>query len=77
MEVPTKEEEDAMAEISKVAKDEDEKNKLISQRMSELYKKRLLEMLGNTTLGRVLNKEKIEGLELVYSDKSAVIYKKI
>ena len=77
LEVPTKEEDEVKDEISKMAKDEDEKNKLISQRMSELYKKRLLEMLGNTTLGRVLNKEKIEGLELVYSDKSAVIYKKI
>jgi|GEM_PF-1036143 len=60
-------------EIQETIKDEDERNKL----MSELYRKRQLEMLENTTLEKALNKKEIEGLELVYFDKTSVIYKRI
>jgi len=60
-------------EISKIAKNNDERNEL----MNELYRKKNIERHENTTIGKALNKEKIEGLELVYSDRSAVIYRKI
>jgi len=60
-------------EIRKNAKNDDEINKLLN----ELSRKRQLEMLENTTLEKALNKEKINGLELVYFDKTAVIYKRI
>ena len=45
--------------------------------INELYNKKQFETIENTTIGRALNKKEIEGLKLVYSDKSAVIYERI
>ncbi len=68
--LPTQEEID---EITKTAKNESERQMLIN----ELYNKKQFETIENTTIGRALNKKEIEGLKLVYSDKSAVIYERI
>ncbi len=60
-------------EINKKAKDSEEWSML----MNELRTKKRLKMFENTTLEKALNEKEIEGLKLVYSDKFAVIYKRI